>query len=516
METAPHPTTAELSKYSLDPVRWTEQTRILRGRPFSFEHRPYLHQIMRDTSPEVYIVKGRQTELSEMLVNQMMCNASKHPNTTSLYMSATQEFTYVFSNTRFRDQALEPSPAWHEMMPLRDHMTRQAILRNGSLLYFRGAFAQYKEARSLPVDFLYLDEMQSHDVQYIDVATAAMLHSPHKKIIGVGTGDYEDTGWYKRWHMGVQHEWDAEAAAWIPTNTDGDPTIHSYHIPLAIVPWITDADLEKRINNAMSRNLVTMEIHGWWVQGVKKPITTSMIEALFMPSLSMTRPEDMRSHHNQGPIFVGIDFGGGTKAHTVFWCTQLIDADLPIFRLRYACLIDDKDVEVQADKIIKLIQLCDPDIGVMDQGGGARQMQKIEDRFIGQIHKCHYTYDEKKPLNLDDLYKYNLIHAHRTHATDGVIDLFSRKHVRPGVKPAPLYQIPYSEPGAIDWATPHLTSIYARNVTSSTGHSYIKYDKEPTDVDDALHAATYGHLAYLIWKKRNQSADLHVGSFDSI
>ena len=98
---------------SEDPVKWTEQTRSVRGQAFSFNDREYLLPIYRETTPEVYIVKGRQTELTEALVNLMMFNAWKHPDSISLFMSSTWDKTYTFSNLRIRDMALKTSPIWH-------------------------------------------------------------------------------------------------------------------------------------------------------------------------------------------------------------------------------------------------------------------------------------------------------------------------------------------------------------------------------------------------------------------
>ncbi|MDA8032464.1 MAG: phage terminase large subunit family protein, partial [Alphaproteobacteria bacterium] len=257
---------------SSDPIKWIEATRYLKNRqPFTFEGRPYLPQIYRDPAPEIYIVKGRQTEISELLVNMMMYNAGRHPGTVGLYMSSTQDKAYAFSNMRLEDWALKTSPAWRQLAPKKQSHTRQIKLVNGSTMLFRSAFNQYEEARAYPVDFLYLDEIQSQDVEYIDVAKEAMSHSRHGRIWGVGTGDYEETEWWKRWHMGVRHRWDGDA--WV-AEAGGDPRIHSYHIPQAIVPWITDEDIEAKFNAAQSRNQAIMEITGWWVEGVQKPITS--------------------------------------------------------------------------------------------------------------------------------------------------------------------------------------------------------------------------------------------------
>lgn len=516
IENLPDITQTETLKLSKDPIKWTEQSRILNNKQFSFEGRPYLHQIYRDTTPEVYIVKGRQTELTEALANLMMFNAYNHPRSISLFMSSTWDKTRIFSNLRIRDIALKHSPIWQKFLPLKKHFTTQITLQNGSVGYFRSSFNKYEQARNFPVDFLYLDEMQSQEVEHIDVAIEAMSHSAHKRLVGVGTGDYEGTQWFKRWHMGTQYKWDIQAKAWI-IEKEGDPLIHSYHIPQTIVPWITDSDIEKKFNKAQSRNQAIMEILGWWVKGVTKPITESMLRNCFDQNLSMINPDeiDIKKLKQNGPIFAGFDWGGGKRSHTVAWFVQAINEDIPIMRLLYANTIDDPDVDVQADKVIRLIEQFEPDLGVMDQGGGARQVQKVENRFTELIHKCWYSTDVEKPLNLDKLYEDNLVKANRTISIDGVIDLISKFHTWPSSNiPVPRYQFPAAEPKLLEWIIRHFTSIIAKSVKMASGQEYIKYDKEPEDVHDGLMAANYANIAFQIWKEeQGKTGTMVIGSF---
>ena len=480
---------------SEDPVKWTEQTRTIRGTPFSFQGREYLIPIYRETSPEVYIVKGRQTELTEALVNLMVFNAWKHPDSISLFMSSTWDKTYTFSNLRIRDMALKTSPIWQHILPFKHHFTRQSTLQNGSKLYYRSAFNHYEEARTFPVDFLYLDETQSQELEHIDVAIESMSHSKHRRLMGVGTGDYQETEWFKRWHLGQQFRWDTESKSWILQNNDGDPSIHSYHIPQDIVPWITPEEIEQKFQRSQSRNQAIMEITGWWVTGVLKPITAGMMRACMDHTISYTESPD----RSLGPLLMGIDFGGGTRAHTIAWIMQCIDKEVPIFRVIHASAIDDKDVETQADRLIRLIDHYEPDLGVMDEGGGTRQMQKIEERYIGTIHRCRYTNDMERPLNLDSLNDSNLVKANRTFSIDGIIDLLNRPHTKNG-QDTPRLQIPAE---GSDWLIPHFTSITSKIMKSATGQEYIKYDKEPADVHDALMAANYAQIAFRIWKEKD-------------
>lgn len=514
MASIPESRPDQLVSLSDDPIAWTEQSRILKGAPFSFEGRPYLHQIYRDTARETYIVKGRQTELTESLVNLMMYNAERHPGTVSLYMSNTWDMAHVFSNLRVHDMALLPSPVWQMFLPPKKDFTTVSILENGSHIYYRSAQGGYSQARSIPADFLYLDEIQDHALQYLEVATESLAHSKYKRIFGVGTGDYEDTEWYRRWHLGTQFRWDAKASAWV-VEKKGDPLIHSYHVPQAIVPYISDADIERKFNLAQSRNQAIMEITGWWVAGVRKPITEAMMRACFDASLHMVDPEtaDMQKIRKKGPIFAGFDWGGGQRSHTVAWFAQAVDEDIPLMRLLYAGIIDDADVEAQADRAIRLVELFEPELGVMDQGGGARQVQKMEGRWAELVHKCWYSTDVQKPLNLEKLRSDNLVKANRTVSIDGVIDLLSRPHSYPKSKtPVPRYAFPAADPEKIEWIIRHFTCITSKAMRMSSGQEYVKYDKEPGDVHDALMACNYAQLAYRIWRDGRGRHAAFVGS----
>ena len=70
-------------------------------------------------------------------------------------------------------------------------------------------------------------------------------------------------------------------------------------------------------------------------------------------------------------------------------------------------------------------------------------------------------------------------------------------------------------PAGTDWFIPHFTSIISKIMKSATGQEYVKYDKEPQDVHDALMACNYAHIAFKIWKeKEDMSGTMLVGGWD--
>ena len=503
---------AEKLKLNRDPVKFAEQVRILRGEKFSLEGREYLKAIMRDDAKFILIRKGRQLEVSEMAQNMMYHFSSLNPNTVAQYVSDTQPHADKFSKLRFKKFGFEESAILQQLINTKNYAIREVTYNNGSITYFNSAWGDFAEVNSIPCDLLIVDEIHNTNVEVLESATDSLNHSKFGKFIGIGIGDFQDTAWDKLWKKGTQYYWNFETKTWEARNPGAK--IHSYYISPHMAPWITPEDIAESYENAVSKVYWKIHYLGEIVEGLKKPITHAMMMKLTDKNLRLIST-DIDSIRGDGPIFLGLDFGGGKRSHTVVWITQVLNEEIPITRLLYVAVIDDPNVETQADKIINLIEIFQPDLGVMDEGGGIRQMQKIEDRYHGTIYKCRYNNDMDRPLNLDELYEKNLVKANRTYTIEALIDLIARGHNYPKTDvPVPRYQIPYAEPKRIDSIIPHFTCIYTKTMKSSSGQEYIKYDKEPEDSHDALMAANYSNIARLIWQaEKDKAGAFAIGKF---
>ena len=80
-----------------DPVQWTLRTRILKGKPFSFDQREHLLPIYRDTHPRIIVVKARQLEMTEWLVNWLIYKLTTYPFTTAVYTAPRMDQVSRFS-----------------------------------------------------------------------------------------------------------------------------------------------------------------------------------------------------------------------------------------------------------------------------------------------------------------------------------------------------------------------------------------------------------------------------------
>lgn len=485
----------KIPNLSDDIVTWTSQVRMLKNESFSFDKRDYLSTIYRDNTKEIYIVKGRQTEITEFALNWLLFHLIKNPGTVGLYLSDRDSHTSKFSNLRLKNWALGQSKILQSIAPLKKHSSTTQPFENGSVLYMHSAWGEFDQARSIPADFTVVDEIQSVDVKEIDVLQEALSHSKFGYMIGIGTGSEEGSNWHKLWQSGDQCNWDVNSKTWIAKNSESK--IHSYHLPQTIVPWISLQDLEDKKRKMTSRRFET-EVMGWWFKGAQKPLTDSDIRGLFDRNLSLTMPEMVDK--SRGKIYMGVDWGGGQKAFTVPWIWQCLDENIPLFQVLYFSKIEEPSVEKQYKMISKLIDDYNVDQVVMDSGGGPYQVQKLEERFGSRTIKCSYMVRPAEPLNDLKLSEENLYVIDRTYAIDSLIDLIKRPHID-GQQQIPKVWIPAKNMEKIEWIIDQFTSIESESISLYGGQEYVRYFHDAEEPDDALHACVYAFIPWIINQK---------------
>ncbi len=189
-----------------DPVDWIERVRVLKGVPFSFKDREYLKPILRDINKEIYIVKARQMEITELALNWLLFYLSKFPSTVGLYMTDRQDHVNLFSKTRLHSWGIDESEILKSLIVRNKGNVSWQPFKNGSELFMFSAWKDFEASRSIPADFVVIDEMQSVNVEALPVVKESMSKSPHRRILGIGTGSDEGDGWYDLYHMGNQNE----------------------------------------------------------------------------------------------------------------------------------------------------------------------------------------------------------------------------------------------------------------------------------------------------------------------
>lgn len=485
-----------------DIVQWTNTVRRLKGQPFGFDNRPYLPPVYRDTADEVYIVKGRQTEITEYAENWLFYNLDRHAGSVGLYMSDNQDRVSVFSKLRVHSWGIDQSPILQQLAADNKGNVSWQPWKNGSHLFMFSAWDDFDKALSIPADFVVIDEAQNQDLTALPKVKESMSHSKHKKIRVIGTGSYEGDSWHNLWMSGDQRTWDAKAKAWVAKKPENDRVAHSYHLSQEIVPWISAEEIEKKRNSPSYTPMrFLQEVIGWWWKGAKKPLTPQQVRALFVPTLSIT-PADKVRRSGHFPIFHGIDWGGGTKAYTIHWIWQAVDVDMPRFQVLYVARVTEKDTEKQADQAIHLIDTYEPDQVVMDAGGGPRQVQKLADRYGMRTLMNFYSERPGQPFEIDG--EKNRVVSDRSWGIENVIDLVTR----PGVDKLNRIMVPGAEGSNMDWIVDQFTAIEANTIQLPSGKSYIRYTHPEEQPDDALHACNYAYLAFLAWKQGAGSYDI--------
>jgi hypothetical protein len=484
-------------KLSDDIVTWTQEVRVLNGKPFSFENRNYLLPIYRDETKEIYIAKGRQTEITEFALNWLLFKLANNPGTVGLYISDRDSHTSKFSKLRLKDRAIGQSKILQSIIPINKHSSTTQPFANGSVLYMHSAWGEFDQARSIPADFVVVDEIQSVNVKEIDVLQEALSHSDFGYMIGIGTGSEEGSDWHKLWQTGNQCIWDVNLKSWVPKRPEN--LIHSYHLPQTIVPWVSPEDIKKKRSKMTKRRFDT-EVMGRWYRGAKKPILESDIRALFNRNSSLIPGN--RVDKSKGQVFMGVDWGGGDKSFTVPWIWQCLNEKIPIFKVLYTSKIEETSIEKQVQMISKLIEDYNVDQVVMDAGGGPYQVQKIEERYANKAIKCSYMTRPSDPLNDSKLISDNHYIIDRTFVIDTIIDLIKRPFVQ-GDFTIPKILIPAKNMERIEWIIDQFTCIESVTTSLQSGQDYTRYIHDNEQPDDALHACIYAYVAWLINKGVN-------------
>lgn len=472
-----------------DKVEWTQKVRRLQGRPFSFENRPYLLPLYRDPGKEICIVKPRQMEITEFAANWLLYHLTKNPGTVGLYLTDRQIHVSAFSKLRLQSWAIATSPMLQQLAN-KCHRVSWQSFKNESHLFMHSAWDDFEAARSYPADFVVVDEIQSTNGEAMPVIEETLSKSRYGYILKIGTGSITDDYWYKTWHRGTQLEWNFDTQQWVAKNPEA--TISSYHFTQYMASWISPEKIEEKKRDYTPRRFAN-EIEGNWYEGQQKPLLEKDIRELFNKNDDFKSPED--SGH--WPIYIGIDWGGGTQAFTVVWIWELIHREFRIFRVLNIIKIDDPSTEAQADQVIELIQKYNPKRVVVDAGGGARQIEKLYKKFSSLVYRCVYSPDSIEPCRVSASKLCLLID--RTWAIETMIDLIKRKHTTSDHL-VPRIWIPYMKPEKVDWIIEHFTCIEAET-TFSRRMSTVSYVHSPQSNDDALHASIYAYLAYLIDKE---------------
>jgi len=483
-----------------DPVEWAERCRILKGRSFSFKDRPYLLPLYRDTHGHIIVVKGRQMELTEWMVNWLLQNLTTYRDTIGLYTAPRADQVSRFSRDRMR-KAIKESPVLrHNLETARKEEGKEAIshipFSNGSLLYLYSAWGDFDAIRNIPADFIAIDEMQDVQAEAIPVIESAMSHSKHRKIIMVGTASESGSEFDRLWQLSDMKEWDKEAQSWIPHKPENQ-MYSGYHFSQEMGVWIstlppTDPNSIEAKRLRWSERRFLNEVLGLFYAGMAKP--------LLPEDMLRCRAFELKMMSGLSPPFrsyMGVDWGGGV-GRTVVWIMAQDEWDR--WRLLYVHRFMEKDLMRQAEVVSNLIPLFNVKQCVADLGYGTVQVAELQKKHAGTVLGCSYVQRPDKPLERKEGGEFGerISHLHvladRSFYVEKAIQLITLVDAK-GNR-FPMLQLPWAEPARIEWIIDQFICLEREQAELQSGRQYFRYLHPEGTEDHALHAFVYALIAY--------------------
>jgi len=480
-------------------VEWTEANRVLKGEPFSFQDRPYLLPLYRDTSSHIIVVKGRQIELTEWIVSWLLQNLTTFSHTVGIYTAPRADQVRRFSRDRMR-KAIKDAPLLrHNLEVAREEEGKEAITRipfsNDSLLYMYSAWGDFSAIRNIPADFAAIDEMQDVQAEAIPVIESALSHSKHRRMIMVGTASEAGSQFSKLWEQSTMCEWDQEAQTWIAQKPENHP-YSGYHFTQEMAPWIrtlspSDPNSIEAKRLRWSERRFLNEVLGLFYAGMAKP--------LLPEDLLRCRAFELSMMNRLTPPFrsyMGVDWGGGI-GRTVVWIMALDEWNR--WRLLYVHRFTEKDLMRQAEVVSNLIPLFNVKQCVADLGYGAVQVSELQKKHASTVLGCSYVQRPDKPLERKERVEFGerIVQPHmqadRSFYIEKAIELIKR--IDPKGNHFPMLQLPWAEPTRIEWIIDQFTCIERETVEMQSGRRYPRYLHPEGTEDHAFHAFIYALIA---------------------
>ena len=511
---------------AVDPVTWTENRRILKGKPFSFEKRDYLLQPYRDDYPNLIFMKGRQVEMSEFSMNWLLRKLDKYPYTVGLHAFPRATQAQRFSKQRL-ESAINDSEyisKWYDDKNSEQTMrkfTKEPL--NGLIpynFYMLGATWESRKdtvgdaARSVSLDFIVYDERQDHPNDVETVLGEGASHSEYKQTLTLGTPKLPGIQFDQEWEASNKMYWyvkcpncgreapitmeniletdpgsgeyyygcpecraeiDRNNGRWLETNPQKHPEYHGYHINQLMVNWISANEIIRKKNSvSYPKRRFYNEVLGESYGGDDIPITIAMME-------ECCKNEYRLGEIDGEPLYAGIDWGAAS------WCV-LQDKH---HRLIDCLMTSEKDPRSHTKKIAEFLSKYKGYVKkiVCDAGPDITRYYSLKDMckeagIKASVYACYYTTPPAK-TEIQWNEKENNVTVGRSESIEKVID-----EIHDGNFVIPGYD---KNTERVDTLMEHFTNIAAERTQSKSGNEFILYVN--TGPDHFLHAKIYSDIA---------------------
>lgn len=475
-----------------DPVTFVEKyVAHPRGKPQNewFKDRPWLPALYRDQSKNLIIVKGRQMEMTEYLVNQLLYHSLKYPG-VYIYATASLPKASFFSKYRLLKQ-IEASP---KLKPLLSRYQMHTVEFGKSVIVIYSAFGDSRTLRSIPAEGLVLDEFQDIESDALGIAQQVLVHGELKRTWIVGTPLLTGSRYEEYWNDSTRQEFSREGTFWTPNPLKPDPLFTGYHISqeMALGLWLTP-EYFTTMKIKLPKQQYDNEILGKFFSGLGRPLKYSDIYNLFNPLL------EKNAYKKTDTLFAGVDWGVGKTARTVFWLVRpsfVAQPDIYSFDTLYIERIESNDLEFHISRIGKLIEETGVKAIACDIGAGYVQNQALYKKYGDRVMSVEFSpRSPDSPMEIIPSFYGNIIRVNRTWALDTTFDILT--------KPGRSRFYHEQDEGFKEFVAKDLLAEYPE-VSERTGKKEWIHDPDTTD--DALMAYTYSLLAFEAHKRSYSSS----------
>ena len=360
----------------MERFEWCESFIRLRGRPLSFERRPYLAAIYNSTARRLVLRTSRQVEKTTFLCNVVCSTAATIPNVHIVVVFPRREQASVFAKSRLRPVIIE-SPILRRVLlgrrPKEPQVNHMRFI-NGSEVYIRAAYHSADAVRGIDADFLLIDEFQDIAGGDLPILEQTLSHSPYRRVFLTGTPKTIDNHLEDAFNRSTANEWrvpcgcgesvflddkclgpvgpicpkcqaalDPNQGLWIPRNP-GSTWGAGYTLNHLVTPWLNYPELlecQQSYNPAKFRN----ECLGLPSFLGDHIVTREEVESC-CTQRAMAKVFGDVSPVARCRLVAGIDWGGGAISRTVLVIGHMEDNDHfhVVFMERYHAQEDPDEI----------------------------------------------------------------------------------------------------------------------------------------------------------------------------
>ena len=494
----------------VDSLFWARQKRIINKKPYKvLPDRKYLvdiyrHFIKEKKSKKIVIQKSAQMGLSEMAINIGMWFIENCGNV--LYVLPTRTDAFDFSSGRF-NPVIENSPELEKIFTdVMNSGHKRAGERN---LYIRGSQSK-SQLKSVPVDFVILDEYDEMVQENIPLALDRLDASEYKWELNLSTPTYPEYGINNEYLKSDKREW------FVKCSSCGHWQILDFFKNVKLIDGKAELVCSKCGKKSLNR------FEGQWVIGdSSKDYIGYHINQLMSPRKTAQELYDNYEEAKKEGIFklenfynskLGLPYAiEGDKLTPQIVKSCMIDEEYKPNLLNFRAIGVDvgtfwdytisekgangvkKVVSVgrcpNPDELIRVVRMWNVKVGVFDKNPERTKVEELINLFSSEgrlFFGCEYIDDAKNFIDMD--YSKKLIKVDRTMSLDKSLNRFYSKSITL-MRDCPKY--------FIDMVC-SVTRVIEEN--KRTGKRVARYVQ--SGADHFAHSNNYNELAFDILVKR--------------